>query len=588
MIRKLLRAFLILAALGLPVGDALAQSATYDYTLDVTGLTTGVGIDQSHQASIAATWGTTCCLAFQQNGVTGTVPTVTVVTQGTSNSVACKTSAKCEEDLIPQGTYGRQWGSFGNFGYYIGAQDPTILNVEYDIMVEAPFDMHGIIKTPMSIGIWDTTANAYQTLRTNIQCTGSYTSTTCNTGKETWVIYLQDDPTGGHDGCTSYFGSTQVLTNHWYHFKQQQDLTVRAHPVAKVWIDNTLLFSCTWVPPAGTAAAHVQAVITNAWAGGGSGDKPAVNDNYLLDNVHVYSGTAPPVDTTAPSVPTGLTYSLISLSSPQVCWTASTDVDSTVAGYHVRRGSTLVSTQPGLCFTDTGLTPGNTYSYTVDAYDPSSNTSAQSSALSVSMVDNMATPTPTSFGATNVTQTSISLAWHASVDPIDPPVTYILKRNGTQIATPSGLTYVDTGLTPTTAYTYTLAASDASGNVSTYTTGLPVTTLSPSSGPPTVPTNLAATFTGPTQIILAWTASTSPQTVAGYDIYENGTKIGTSVSPTYSALGLTPSTSYTFTVDAFDPDNNTSAQSSPGLVASTQDNSTFMILVPNQLNGQFH
>jgi chitodextrinase len=87
-------------------------------------------------------------------------------------------------------------------------------------------------------------------------------------------------------------------------------------------------------------------------------------------------------DTTAPSVPTGLAQSAATSSTNTLTWTASTDPDSPVSGYNVYRGGTQVGTSSTTSYTDTGLAGGTTYSYTVSAYDPAGNTSAQSSALS--------------------------------------------------------------------------------------------------------------------------------------------------------------------------------------------------------------
>lgn len=89
-------------------------------------------------------------------------------------------------------------------------------------------------------------------------------------------------------------------------------------------------------------------------------------------------------DTTPPSVPTGLQATSVTSNSVSLGWTASTDSDSAVAGYHVYRNGTLVaSVTPGATttYTDTGLSANTTYAYTVSAYDPSSNVSAQSTAI---------------------------------------------------------------------------------------------------------------------------------------------------------------------------------------------------------------
>ena len=92
-----------------------------------------------------------------------------------------------------------------------------------------------------------------------------------------------------------------------------------------------------------------------------------------------YSGG--PVDTTAPTVPTGLSVTGTTSSSASLSWTASTD-DVAVSGYQIFRNGAIVSTAPGTTFTDTGLSPATTYSYTVRARDAAGNISAASTAVS--------------------------------------------------------------------------------------------------------------------------------------------------------------------------------------------------------------
>lgn len=91
---------------------------------------------------------------------------------------------------------------------------------------------------------------------------------------------------------------------------------------------------------------------------------------------------APPApgDTTAPSVPTGLTATAgnaqVSLS-----WAASTD-NVAVTSYRVRRAGALVASPTGTTYTDTGLTNGTSYGYTVSAMDAAGNESTQSAVAS--------------------------------------------------------------------------------------------------------------------------------------------------------------------------------------------------------------
>lgn len=80
---------------------------------------------------------------------------------------------------------------------------------------------------------------------------------------------------------------------------------------------------------------------------------------------------------------------------------------------------------------------------------------------------------------------------------------------------------------------------------------------------PTVPGSLSASATSGTQINLSWTASTDNTGVRGYGIYRNGTLIATvdKNTLTYSDSHLTPFTSYSYRVDAFDGTGNHSALS---------------------------
>jgi chitodextrinase len=82
-------------------------------------------------------------------------------------------------------------------------------------------------------------------------------------------------------------------------------------------------------------------------------------------------------NTTAPSIPTGLTATAVSSSQINLAWTASTD-NVGVTGYKVYRNGTQVGTSNTTSFSNTGLVASSVYSYTVAAYDAAGNTSAQS------------------------------------------------------------------------------------------------------------------------------------------------------------------------------------------------------------------
>src|SRR5207249_1990106 len=81
--------------------------------------------------------------------------------------------------------------------------------------------------------------------------------------------------------------------------------------------------------------------------------------------------------------------------------------------------------------------------------------------------------------------------------------------------------------------------------------------------PPSTPAGLEATSVASTRVALAWSPSTG--SVAGYTVYRDGAAIGTARPDTTIFLdpGVMPSTTYTYSVDAFDLANDHSAQSAP-------------------------
>jgi len=78
---------------------------------------------------------------------------------------------------------------------------------------------------------------------------------------------------------------------------------------------------------------------------------------------------------------------------------------------------------------------------------------------------------------------------------------------------------------------------------------------------PTTPINLSAIAISSSQINLSWTASTDNIGVTGYRIYRGGVQVGTSATNSYSDTGLFPSTTYSYTVAAYDAAGNVSSQS---------------------------
>ena len=83
---------------------------------------------------------------------------------------------------------------------------------------------------------------------------------------------------------------------------------------------------------------------------------------------------------------------------------------------------------------------------------------------------------------------------------------------------------------------------------------------STSTPPPDPPSSLSANVVSGTEIDLAWTASPTAG-VAGYTIYRNGASVGTSQTTSYSDTTVSPGTTYTYTVSAYDSQGNASGPS---------------------------
>src|SRR5207302_9751089 len=85
----------------------------------------------------------------------------------------------------------------------------------------------------------------------------------------------------------------------------------------------------------------------------------------------------------------------------------------------------------------------------------------------------------------------------------------------------------------------------------------------PDTTPPTVPTGLTASAVSSSQINLSWAASSDNVGVSGYRVYRDGAQIATTSTTFFSNTGLSPSTTYSYAVAAFDAAGNLSAQSGP-------------------------
>jgi fibronectin type 3 domain-containing protein len=299
-------------------------------------------------------------------------------------------------------------------------------------------------------------------------------------------------------------------------------------------------------------------------------------------------------DTTPPSTPTGLKASAPTSAAVNLSWSASTD-NVGVTEYKIYRNGALsalatVNATPGAApsYTDSAVSASTQYSYTVTALDAAGNQSAQSAAATVTTpaaTDHTPPSVPTNLHSTATTTSSISLAWNASTDNTGGSgvAGYHVYRGGQLIASPTGTSYVDTGLTSSTAYTYSVSAYDNAANGSAASTPITVTTqASTDNQPPSTPTGLKASAPTSAAVNLSWNASTDNVGVTEYKIYRvtgsvwgNGSSTALATvnatpgaAPTYIDSAVSASTAYTYEVTALDAAGNQSGHSAAATVTT--------------------
>ncbi|MFJ3219789.1 glycosyl hydrolase family 18 protein [Kitasatospora sp. NPDC086801] len=191
--------------------------------------------------------------------------------------------------------------------------------------------------------------------------------------------------------------------------------------------------------------------------------------------------------------------------------------------------------------------------------------------------DGTADVPPSAPGTPAVTESTahtLALNWPAATGGDFPVASYDVLNGTTVVGSSTTTSALLTGLTPATTYTLTVRAKDSRGNTGPLSAPVTAATFDPSTDPvpPTAPTNLRSTAVSSSDVTLAWNAATDNVRVAAYDVYQGGSLVATVGGGTLTATvgSLSPSTTYTFTVKARDPADNTSPASAP-LTVTTSD-----------------
>ena len=360
-------------------------------------------------------------------------------------------------------------------------------------------------------------------------------------------------------------------------------MTTTSSPPTNVSFISSTTSSVTFsfTPPSGTITGYIPYVNGSQVTTGSGGPSSYVisglasaGTSYSITIAAVNSGGTSAQSTavnmfTIPNPPTNVSF--ISSTSDSVTFSFTPPSSQTVTGYTPYVNG-LVGTGSGTSasYTITGLSPVQTYSITLVAYNNGGNSSQSNPP--VSMTTTSSPPTNVSF----ISSTTSSVTF--SFTPPSGTITgYIPYVNGSQVTTGSGgpSSYVISGLASAgTSYSITIAAVN-SGGTSAQSTAVNMFTI------PNPPTNL--TFISSTVDSVTFSFTPPSGTVTGYTPYVNGSQaaiIGSGTPSSYTITGLaTPGTSYSITLVAYNAGGN-SSQSRPAVnmftITSPPTNVTFI------------
>lgn len=272
---------------------------------------------------------------------------------------------------------------------------------------------------------------------------------------------------------------------------------------------------------------------------------------------------------TVPIAPTGLSASAGN-TQVSLTWSASSGATS----YNVKRSTTnggpytTVASPTGASYTNTGLTNGTTYYYVVTAVNSSGESGNSVQVSAVPNSGGTAASPPTGLTATPG-NAQVSLSWTASSGA----TSYNVKRSTTNggpystVASPTGTSYTNTGLTNGTTYYYIVTAVNSAGESGNSSQ----VSATPTNGAPAVPSGVSAS-PGNTQITLTWSASAGATSYNVKRATVNGGPYSTVASPTgtsYTNTGLTNGTTYYYVVSAVSGANESANSSQVSATPTT-------------------
>ena len=215
--------------------------------------------------------------------------------------------------------------------------------------------------------------------------------------------------------------------------------------------------------------------------------------------------------------------------------------------------TTTIQTSAVYPYVFTGLSPNTSYTFTAQSVNESGTGSTSIASAALFTLPNPVTLSGTDVGVvfTSIAQAQMTVNWNAPVGGASTYNVSIATTDGGSVpANQTGITGTSatfSGLTPGKTYNYTITAVN-SGGISTTVTTNNVQTLSPAPG--------VATLSGATKTSIVVTFSTVSATGATEYLVTSSPASTTTTQTLASGAtfsGLSPNTSYTFTVQSVNP-----------------------------------
>ncbi|RZU52854.1 alpha-tubulin suppressor-like RCC1 family protein [Krasilnikovia cinnamomea] len=254
------------------------------------------------------------------------------------------------------------------------------------------------------------------------------------------------------------------------------------------------------------------------------------------------SSALSPMRAATPLAPPGAPESLVARArdgAAALTWSAPA---GSVAAYELRRNGVVVAELPGTAtaHTDTGLSNGTTYQYTLLARNANSAAGPLSSAAAV--VPAPAPPAPAALAA-GAGDSQVTLSWSAA----NGITRWQLLRDGLPLGgVQTDTLFVDTSAVNGVTYAYALVAIGADDQRSAPS---PTVSVTPQAIPPAIPTGVA-TDAGDSEVTVSWDMPVPAP--ARYRVYRDGALVAETATSPVRDGALDNGTAYHYTVTALD------------------------------------